>query len=477
MKRATDQIGGTVLGAKNPSNDMADQPAPSFVPPYITPPARPLNGLAFVARFLRNPLLVIPQVVYEQDFVPFNGGSYPFAWITEPGLIKSMLLDEHQKFEKTVQIRVLGPLLGKGILTSEGNEWRWQRQTSAPMFRHHELMTFVPSFVRAARQLLDRWRRAVPGSRQSIERDMTRATFDVVCSTLLPSGDATVATTVEASTDRFQKSGNWHRLYIIANAPRWLPQPGRRAMQRAIHSLRSSVAGMVRERRNSGVARDDLMHRLINAHNPETGVPMNDEQLIDNLLTFYLAGHETTAMALTWTLYLLARSAEWTSVLKSEIARVTGGAPVAAQHIDKLVLTQQVLRESMRVYPPVPMLSRQAACDMVIGSHAIRAGTSIVMPIYAIHRHRKRWHNPNLFDPTRFAPENEAEIPRYQYLPFGAGPRICIGMAFAMIEATAMLATLLQAARFETVDDHVPVPIARVTLHPKGGMPLKVWVE
>jgi cytochrome P450 len=156
---------------------------------------------------------------------------------------------------------------------------------------------------------------------------------------------------------------------------------------------------------------------------------------------------------------------------------VTAGGPVSAEHIDKLVLTQQVLKESMRVYPPVPMLTRQAVSDVTIGSHAIRAGTSIVMPIYAIHRHRKRWHDPNLFDPTRFAPENEAKISRYQYLPFGAGPRVCIGMAFAMIEATAMLATILQAARFEAVDDHVPIPIARVTLHPTGGMPLKVWVE
>jgi cytochrome P450 len=477
LKTETNQIGSSFSGVDASSSNAAPQPAVSLIPPYIKPPPRPLNRLTFVVRFLRNPLLVIPQAVYEQDFVPFDGGSTPFAWITEPGLIKAILLDEHEKFDKLLQIRVLGPLLGKGILTSEGPEWKWQRQTSAPMFRHHELMTFVPTFVRAARELLDRWRHSSAGSRQQIERDMTRVTFDVVCATLLPAGDATVATAVETSTDRFQKSGNWHRLYIIANAPSWLPQPGRRAMEGAIRTLRALVAGMVRERRKAGNVRDDLMHRLMNAHDPETGAPMNDEQLIDNLLTFYLAGHETTAMALTWTLYLLALSPEWTSVLKSEIARVTGGAPVAAEHIDKLVQTQQVLKESMRVYPPVPLLSRQAVTDVEIGSHAIKAGTSIVMPIYAIHRHRERWCAPNLFDPIRFAPENEAKISRYQYLPFGAGPRICIGMAFAMIEATAMLATILQAARFETVADHVPIPIARVTLHPKGGMPLKVWVE
>jgi cytochrome P450 len=241
--------------------------------------------------------------------------------------------------------------------------------------------------------------------------------------------------------------------------------------------LRSSVAAMLRERREVAQERDDLMHRLMRATDPETGAPMNEEQLIDNLLTFYLAGHDTTAKALTWTLFLLAQSPEWTSVLKDEIARVTGGAPVAAAHIDKLVLTQQVIKESMRIYPPVPMMSRQAVADTMLGPLAIQAGMSVFIPIYALQRHRARWHNPDLFDPTRFAPDKEAGISRYQYMPFGAGPRICIGMAFAMIEATAMLATMLQSARFGIADGHEPVPIARVTLYPRGGMPLKVWVE
>jgi cytochrome P450 len=468
-------------GGTNRAGDLqpgaAGRHPPTFVPPYIVPPARSLNRLLFVPRFLRNPLLVIPQPVYEEDVVPFTGGSTPFEWITEPGLIKAILLDQHEKFEKQVQNRVLAPLLGSGILTSKGPEWKWQRQTSAPMFRRQELMTFVPTFVAAARRLLEQWRRLSPGSCQDIERDMTRATFDVVCATLLPSGDPTVSGTVALSTNRYQKSGNWHRLLIIANAPRWLPWPGQRMMRRSVHTLRMLVAGMLRERRTAGEVREDLMHRLMNAQDPETGAPMNEEHLIDNLLTFYLAGHETTAMALTWTLYLLARSPEWTNLIKREIAGVTGGAPVGAEHIDRLVLTQQVLKESMRVYPPVPLLSRQAVADVTVGSHAIKAGTSIVMPIYAMHRHKKRWRDPNRFDPTRFAQENEAAISRYQYMPFGAGPHICIGMAFAIIEATAMLATMLQAARFSLVDDHEPMPIARVTLHPKGGMPLNVWVD
>lgn len=451
-------------------------PMPALVPAHITPPARPLNRFTFVARFVRNPLLVVPQAVYEQDFVPY-GGKAQIVWVTQPDLIKSVLLDQREVFRKIVQIRILGPLLGKGILTSEDQEWKWQRQTSAPMFRHHELTSFVPTFVRTTRALIDRWRQAPTGSVHEIERDMTKVTFDVISATLLPSADTTVGAAVERSAGLFQKAGAWSLLYAVANAPKWLPKPGRRAQQQAVHMLRSSVAAMLRERREVTHERDDLMHRLMRAHDPETGAPMTEEQLIDNLLTFYLAGHDTTAKALTWTLYLLARSPEWTSVLKDEIARVTAGAPVTADHIDKLILTQQVIKESMRIYPPVPMMSRQAVSDTSLGGHAIKVGTSVVIPIYALQRHRARWHDPDLFDPTRFAPEREAKISRYQYMPFGAGPRICIGMAFAMIEATAMLATMLQSARFGTLSGHEPLPVARVTLLPKGGMPLRVWLD
>jgi cytochrome P450 len=150
---------------------------------------------------------------------------------------------------------------------------------------------------------------------------------------------------------------------------------------------------------------------------------------------------------------------------------------VSCDHIDKLVVTQQVIKESMRLYPPVPTTSRQAIGDVRLGEHLIKAGTSIAIPIYAMHRHQKRWCNPNAFEPTRFSAANEGAISRYQYMPFGAGPRICIGMAFAMIEITSILATILQNARLALANDHPPFPVARITLHPRGGMPLRIWVE
>jgi cytochrome P450 len=246
---------------------------------------------------------------------------------------------------------------------------------------------------------------------------------------------------------------------------------------RAVARLRSTVGALIRaqgEKRAGGEDRDDLLRRLVAARDPESGRSMGEEQLIDNLLTFYLAGHDTTAKVLTWTLYLLARSPEWSAALEGEIERVTGGAAIGSRHVDKLVLVQQVLKEAMRLYPPVPMMSRQAVADVSIGGHAVRAGTSVLMPVYAIHRHAKRWEGPNEFDPARFAPEKEKAIPRYQYMPFGAGPRICIGMGFAVTECLAILAELLPAFRFSRNGSARPDARFSVTLRPHGGVRMVV---
>jgi cytochrome P450 len=390
--------------------------------------------------------------------------------VTGPQFIRAVLLEERDKFAKLAQIRLLGPLLGKGILTSEGADWKWQRQASAPMFRPQELVHFVPGFVRATRRLMARW---TDNAVRAIERDMTQVTFDVISATLLPSADAGMPAAIEESTASFQRAGAWGQLFAWVHAPRWLPQPGRRRSAAAVAALRGAVHRIVAERRAAGEAKDDLLARLMRARDPDTGQQMNDEQLVDNLLTFYLAGHETTAKALTWTLYLLARYPQWARRLEAEVDAVTGGAEVNAAHAERLTLTQQVLKESMRLYPPVPIMTRQAVADTVLDGHAIRAGASLVMPIYVIHRHARRWEEPDAFLPERFAPEREDAMPRYQYMPFGAGPRICIGMAFAMLEATVILATLLQRVRFAPAGRD-PEPVARVTLIPRGGMPLAV---
>src|SRR6185369_7241042 len=312
-------------GARRRLRTMADV----LTPARIVPPARVPRRLAFIATFVRNPLEVIPRAVYEEDHVAIGRVR---AWVTSPSIIKAVLLDERDKFRKLQQIRLLGPLLGKGILTSEGADWKWQRQASAPMFRPQTLGTFVPAFVRAAEQVLARWR-AQPGV-QPVDEDMTRATFEVISATLLPSaGDAFVAD-MRRSLRVLGRNGGWDMLYAAMNLPTWLPRPGMVRGYEALQALRRSVAQLLRERRDADG--DNLLQRLVAARDPESGRAMDDQQLVDNLLTFYLAGHETTAKALTWTLYVLSRSPEWTERLEQEVERVTGGRPVAAEHIDRL---------------------------------------------------------------------------------------------------------------------------------------------
>ena len=437
------------------------------------PPAQQLGRLAFISTFVRNPLEAIPQAVYEQDIVPMPGGSPRGVWITAPSLVKTVLLDERDKFRKRTQIRLLGPLLGKGLLTSEGADWRWQRQAAAPMFRPAGLASFVPRFVQAAEAALGRWRAHPAGSAQAIDEEMTHATFDVISSTLLPSKGEAFAAVVQRSVDSLRRFGGWDIFYAALNMPRWVPRPGYLGKLRAMRTLRSEVLQLLRERRGQGEA-DDLMHRLVAARDPESGRAMDDEQLVDNLLTFYLAGHETTATALAWTLYLLAGSPEWTARLLEEIERVTGGAPVSGEHLEGLVLVQQAVKESMRLLPPVPMMSRQAAGDTTLGGQRLAAGASVLIPIYVIHRHAQRWERPDEFDPGRFAPASEEAMPRYQYMPFGAGPRICIGMSFALAEAVAILATLLRGARFERIPGAEPELQGGVTLRAREGLSLRV---
>jgi cytochrome P450 len=447
-----------------------------LIPPRVIPPVRPLGRLSFLARFVRNPLAAIPQAVYEEDLVPVGRANARAIWVTAPELVKTVLLDERDKYAKIVQIRLLGQLLGKGILTSEGADWRWQRRAAAGMFRAPDLKSFVPAFVRAADTVLARWREAPPGSTHAIDVDMTRATFDVISSTLLPSTDEGFTAGVQRSVNALQRFGGWDILYASLGLPPWTPRPGRAAKARAMAWLRAAVMQLVRARRGASHPPDDLLQRLIAARDPETGAAMDDEQLVDNLLTFYLAGHETTAKALTWTLYLLARSPEWHARVRDEVERVTGGAPVAGEHVAHLILVEQVLKESMRLFPPAPMMSRQAVVETTLGGMRLTPGMSVLMPIYAIHRHARRWSDPDAFLPERFAPEAEREIPRYQYMPFGAGPRVCIGMSFALIEATAILATLVRAARFEAVGDE-PAPVAQVTLVPRDGLRLRVTLD
>lgn len=444
-------------------------------PPTVEPAAGLLPLYRFIPRFIRNPLRSLPRAVYEEPLVVHTGAPRGLAWVTAPALVERILLHEADDFPKTpLEKRVFEPILGDGILTSQGQSWRWQRRTAAPLFRHQDLLAHVPAMAAAGEARLDLWRTGPPVTRY-LDREMADITYEVFTQTLLAGAARADGDIIKRRGAEFLSRISWEIAWAMLRLPDWVWHPAKGSMRRSAEALRAATGRIIARRRaEKREPGRDVLGRLLAARDPETGQPMSDAQVADNLLTFIAAGHETTAKALTWTLYLLARAPEWQARVRAEVQDLCGAGRVAAHDLDKLAVTTRVLKESMRLYPPAPVLTRAAGRDVDIGGHHLKQGSLIVIPIFAIHRHRRLWADPGRFDPDRFRPEAETSHLRTQFMPFGFGPRTCIGMSFAMLEATALLATLVRGARFEWDGRHLPEPVSRVTLQPKGGMPLKV---
>lgn len=449
----------------------AETAAP-FYPPWVRGPAKPYNVAQYFLHFVDNPLSVMPQPVYHE--LIYQVGRR-ITYVCDPALVKRILLDDRDDFPKSpMERQVFGAMLGNGLLTAEDPDWRWQRQTAAPQFRHADILNYVPSMAAAALEQVNVWRADASNRPRSIDTDMSRITFRVIAETMLRSDDKAVTLALERSNSDYLLPISWPLAYGVVGLPTDLPFPGRARRRDAACNMREAVGDLVAERRRRPPAERDFCSRLLAAKDPETGDAMQDSQLVDNLLTFLLAGHETTAKALCWALYLLARQPEWEARLLDEVRRVAGDGPIDGGHIEHLVATTKFLKETMRLYPPIPSVGRVARKDVDLGGTRIAAGGFVLIPMYAIHRHHRLWDDPDRFDPERFSVEEEARRPRYHYMPFGAGPRVCIGASFSMVEAAVMLATFVRAARFEVPAGYVPVPLSRITLQPKGGMPLMV---
>jgi cytochrome P450 len=332
--------------------------------------------------------------------------------------------------------------------------------------------------AQAAEEQIARWRSEGSGWKRA-DRDMTGTTFTIIARTMLAGDRLPETAIIKKATERFLSFVSLDAAHTVLNLPAWMPHPGTYQMLKAARQLRGAVLGLIERRREElsrgeGRERQDLLSRLMDAKDPETGEPMPDTLVIDNLLTLLEAGHETTAKALTWTLYLLARSPEWQAAVRNEVVNVAGKEAIAAAHLPAFPLLHQVLKESMRLFPPAPSIARVFTGPISVGGETFEAGDFVVFPIFCIHRHRALWSNPDRFEPERFSPEREKDYPRTQYMPFGAGPRICIGSAFAMTEAAVLLAAFVRAAQFDWDGKSEPEPISRITLRPRGGMRLLV---
>jgi cytochrome P450 len=448
-------------------------------PRSVKPAAGPLPLHRFLIEFIQNPLRILPEEAYDDRIVVRrrrDGGKA--AWITDPALIEDILIRSTAVTRKSdMEKRVLERSLGNGILTSDGALWKWQRRTMAPLFRPQDIQAYVPAMAQAADEQVESWRRAGSGWRR-IDHDISGTTFSIIARTMLGGGEFPETGTIRKATEKYLSCVPWEVAFTILSVPRWVPHPVSLRMHRAAQQLRNSVRSLIHRCRND-IAHGkgeggDLLTRFLKARDPESGEPMSETQLIDNLLTLLEAGHETTAKALTWTLYLLARAPEWQAALRAEVHGVAGKETVTAAHLPALPLLHQVLKESMRLYPPAPSLARIFTEPFDIAGEKFNKGDAVIFPVFCIHRHRRLWSNPDCFDPERFRPEREKTYPRTQYMPFGAGPRICIGSSFAMAEAAALLATFVRSAQFDWDGKHEPEPVSRITLRPRGGMRLLV---
>lgn len=441
----------------------------------LVPPEAPLGSLALLRAVIRNPLEALPREAFEQPFTKRSVLGQDRVFVTGPDLVRQVLLTEADAFEKSDSMRrALSPALGEAILTADGERWRWQRRAVAPIFQPDRVKSFLQPMLDAAARTRDRWLALPPGSEVELGHEMMRTTFDIIVETMLSGHAAIDVARVERGITDYLESTGWAIALAMAKAPGWIPYPGQRRAARARDYLRDELLRLVAERRRLGSEREDLITLLLTARDPESGQAMDDRDIADNLLTFITAGHETTALALTWAFYLLAKHPEEERRLLAEIAAVTQGMPLGPDHVAALARTRQAMMEVLRLYPPAPIIARSATRAVELAGSRVEPGTTVIIPVLATHRLPGVWERPDRFDPDRFDPAPAKARHRYAWIPFGAGPRICIGLGFALDEATAILATLLPSVHLRPEEGFDPGLRMRITLRPAQGMPMRV---
>lgn len=405
----------------------------------------------------------------------FHLGRESVVFLGEPELIGEVLLDKDGVFIKDRITRGLSIIVGQGLLTSEGELWKRQRKLISPSLTRKHIATYADAMVRASREYAASIR---SGEVRDVHVDMAKATLEIVLDTLfgtgLDGGHEHVAELIDDLMADFQEViQSWRRLF-----PQWVPFAARRRSKENAKELDRIVMDLVRKRRASGTLGDDLLSRLLAARDesdPTRG--MDDQQLRDELITLFLAGHETTANALCWTLLLLAEHPEVDAKLFAEVQKVVGERSAKLEDVAALTYTDAVLKESMRVYPPAHIIGREATREIKLGRWTIPANASVLISPWALHHDRRFFDDPEAFRPERWLDGSTANLPRNVFLPFGGGPRICVGNHFAMMEAVLVLATVVQRLRFERVNrDTVDVQPA-ITLRPKGGISLRARVR
>lgn len=448
--------------------DMTD----GFRPARVTPLLRPTNLLKTGLMMRENPLSILPALLFEKTILtgPYLGRSVHH--LSGPAEMKSVLHDNFNDWRKSPLIqRMLKPVLGDAILTAHGESWRRQRMTLQPAFLKRRLDPFAPIMAEAAAMVVERLKHPQKPEIMSV---MSDATFAVIERVLFSDVEGFDRGEVRLAIEVLLEEIGRMRLSDLAPVPEWMPRPMTARAAKARKVFRTAVEGQIARRRAASDPGNDLLGLLLTVRDEETGKGLSDTDIRDSVMTFVAAGHETTGIALTWALYLLANQPEAQVRLREEAKAVLGGGPATAEHVGQLYFTRQVLEEAMRLYPPAPMVARRAVRATEICGRPVRKGDVALLAFYCLHRHTTLWDEPDRFDPDRWL-RDRRPTDRYQFLAFGGGPRACIGMGFAMMEAAIMLATLVRELDISPRPDAPPVELAmQVTLRPAGGLHLNV---
>lgn len=460
---------GGVQPTEASSLPLPARPVPPEAPPGI-------GAALFRPHLLANLIASYPDFWYGAASCEFRVGiarGGRGVMVNDPEALKRIFVSEAEHFPKDDnQLAILKPLLGNGLLTAEGTTWRRNRKIAAPVFQHSSVRDFAPLFVRAAERSALRTL-AQPGMFR-IDQEMTKLTLEIIGESVLSANlDEDVdgiSHTVTSTLDKFPAmflASAFLPSAIRNRVIETVVRPGRRKLDVFARKI-------IEDARRDG-AETSLLRRLMTASESEAGHEMTLDQVRDEVATFLLAGHETTATTMAWVWYLLTVAPEWQDRLHDEVRQVTGGRRLTIDDVPSLPLTRAVIDEALRLYPPVANLMRRADKTIELTPRlTVKRGETVLVSPWILHRHRAYWREPDRFDPTRFLGEEAAQRPRHVYMPFGAGSRICIGASFALLEAVLILGTFVQRARVRVVNAEQVMPQARIVLRPN--VPLQALV-
>lgn len=401
------------------------------------------------------------------DVVCVHLAHVPIYLVVHPRDIESVLVTHSANFTKSADYRALARVLGRGLLTSEGDFWQRQRGLIQPAFHRQNILAYATVMTGATKRMLESWK---DQGERNLHEDMMRVTLEIVAQCLYGaevSGEAArVGEAMEAVTKRFVTNASQALLFSFDIPVFFAPREWR-----AIRELNKIIGGIIRNRRSSNRAREDLLDLLLRVRDAE-GKPMNDAQLRDEVMTLFLAGHETTAIVLSWACCLIAQNPQIEAKLAEELRTVLGGRVPTPDDLPRLRYTDMVLKETLRLYPAVWGIGRRAVAECELGGYRLSAGSNIFILQWRTQRDGRFFPEPERFDPERWKedPVRSGKIPRFAYFPFGGGPRVCVGASFAMMEATLLLAMIQQKYHLELVPGHPIELFASVTLRPKYGI-------